>query len=301
MDMISKIRGFNRFFAGRIGLMGQVSHAGLSYTESRILYEIGTQPGQSARVLVRQFGLDEGYVSRVIKALDARGLIRRSPSPRDARVNLLDLTTAGAEAYQVLVTKAEDAVRHMIADLPGPSTDQVVEALMTVQAALSWPEGASPAIREIGTGDPGWVIKRHGELYAAQEGFDLSFEALVAQIVAEFVQTAQAPREKGWVAVSGDVRLGSVFVVAEDANVARLRLMLVEPFARGKGVGQMLVETAINHARGQGFERLVLWTQRDLKAACRLYARNGFDLVASETAELFGKKVENQTWELGLN
>ncbi|RYH09025.1 bifunctional helix-turn-helix transcriptional regulator/GNAT family N-acetyltransferase [Tropicimonas sp. IMCC6043] len=300
MDKIGRIRAFNRFYTTRIGLLDRVSFDGLGLTNARLLFEIGSRERTSARELAGVLGFDEGYMSRVIKKLERRGLITRTPSPRDARVNLLGLTEDGRTTFARLVRTASEAVGEMIATLPDATVDQVLEAMNTIEGVLSWPPEAEVRIREIETGDIGWIIKRHGELYAASEGFDMSFEALVAGILSGFVANREEPAEKGWIAESEGLRLGSVFVVREDDTTARLRLMLVEPFARGKGIGQMLVDTAIRHARAQGFETMVLWTQQGLESACRLYERNGFRLVVSKPARAFGRDAVDQSWELRL-
>lgn len=300
MDKIDTIRAFNRFYTNQIGLLGAVGLEGLSYTEARVLFEIGSQEEPNARELVRLLALDEGYISRVIKSLERRRLIERFPSPDDGRVNILRPTKEGKIGYDTLVCRAKDAVKEMISGLSGATIDQLLETLVTAQGVLSWPNVPKPEIREIGTGDVGWVIKRHGELYAANEDFDISFEALVAKIMSEFIEKRQTPKEKGWIANSNGLRLGCVFVVADDDSTARLRLMLVEPFARGEGVGQLLIGTAIDHARGKGFDKMVLWTEQGFEAACRLYARNGFKLKDSQPDEMFGRQVINQTWELEL-
>lgn len=300
MDNIETIRAFNRFYTNQIGLLGTVGLDGLSYTEARVLFEIGDREMPNARKLVRHLALDEGYISRVIKTLVQRKLIERTPSPDDGRVNILRLTKEGQAGYDSLVQRANGSVKEMLAGLPDSTIDQLLETLVTAQGILSWPNVPQPKIREIETGDIGWVTKRHGELYAANEGFDIRFEALVAKIMSEFVENRQTPEENGWIACSNGLRLGCVFVVADDTLTARLRLMLVEPFARGKGVGQALIETAIKHARAQGFKKMVLWTEQSFDAACRLYAKNGFQLMDSKADEMFGRKVVNQTWVLTL-
>lgn len=300
MNKIETIRAFNRFYANQIGIVGPLGLDDLSYTEARVLFEIGSQKDPTARKLVHLLALDEGYVSRIMKSLEKRKLIERSPSPNDGRVNLLHLTKGGQRAYDTLVQRAKDAVQEMIAGLPDPSIDQLLETLVTAQGILSWPEVSTPKIREIGTGDIGWVVKRHGEIYAEKEGFDISFEALVAKIMSEFIESRQTPRDNGWIADSEGLRLGCIFVVADDDTTARMRLMLVEPFARGRGIGQLLIETAIGHARRQGFDRMVLWTEQGFEAACRLYSRNGFRLTDSQPEKMFGRHVVNQTWELSF-
>ena len=300
MTDVQSIRAFNRYYATQIGLAGKLELAGLSYPQSRTLFEIGVTEGARARDIASDLGLDEGYVSRLVKGLEKRGLITREAHAEDARVQVLGLSDKGREVHSRMVVTAEEAVRAMIATLPQSSVTQLLEAMSTVRALLSWPDTSAPEIRGLQTGDAGWVVKRHGELYAESQGFDLSFEALVAKIMADFVETRAAPRDAAWVATSDGVRLGCVFIVGESESVARLRLMLVEPFARGRGVGQSLVATAIDHCRAQGFEKIVLWTQKNLEEACRLYARNGFELTESKPDDMFGRSVENQTWELTL-
>ncbi|MCP5082556.1 MAG: GNAT family N-acetyltransferase [Alphaproteobacteria bacterium] len=264
------------------------------------MFEIGSQAKPNARMIASQLGLDEGYISRVIKGLEASDMIGRTPSPSDRRVNQLVLTRSGAQVYARLVETAEAAVRDMVSGLPDATLGQLLASMSTVKGILSWPNVAEPRIRDLRSGDIGWIIKRHGEIYSAEEAFDMTFEALVAKIVAEFMQDRRQPMENGWVAESDSLRLGCVFVVADDQRIARLRLMLVEPFARGKGVGQLLIDTALQHARKNGFEKMVLWTQLGLEAACRLYQRNGFQVIDSQPGEIFGRDVINQSWEREL-
>lgn len=300
MEKINRIRAFNRFYTNQIGLLDRVRLDELNLTEARILYEIGSKEGSNARALAGQLGLDEGYLSRVIKGLEKRNLINRTPSSLDARIYQLGLSRSGLKSYDRLVKTAENAVLDMITALPDSTVDQMLESMDTVEGILSWPDLPKPRIREFKSGDLGWVIKRHGELYAANAGFDITFEALVAQIMYEFIEKGGQPKENGWIAESNGLRLGCVFMVADDSSTARLRLMLVEPFARGKGVGQTLIDTAINHARNQGFGKIVLWTQKGLEAACRLYERNNFRLKNSKPDKIFGQDVINQSWELLL-
>lgn len=300
MQSIERIRAFNRFYTGQIGLLDRVNMTGLGLTEARILFEIGSQAKPNARMISNQLGLDEGYISRAIKGLETRDLIGKTPSPNDGRVNQLVLTRSGAQVYKRLVETAETAVRDMVSGLPDATLGQLLASMSTVKGILSWPNVAAPRIRDLHSGDIGWIIKRHGEIYSAEEAFDMTFETLVAKIVAEFMQDRRQPQENGWIAESDGLRLGCVFVVADDQHVARLRLMLVEPFARGKGVGQLLVDTAVQHARENGFDKMVLWTQQGLEAACRLYERNGFQVTDSQPGQIFGRDVINQSWEREL-
>lgn len=304
-----RIRAFSRTYTNRVGLLGRAVTADLGLTEARLLYEIGAEADITARQLARRFGFDEGYCSRVLKGLEARGLIHRTPAPQDARVNRLGLTAHGRETQAELIRAADKAVAEMIADLPAPSVAQLVGAMATIETILSWPtprpDTPAPELRPFGTGDPGpgdlgWVIQRHGDLYAAREGYDLRFAALVARILSDFVARDAAPREQGWILQEGDTRLGCVFVVAEDDTTARLRLLLLEPFARGRGLGEKLLSTALAHARATGFERMVLWTHAGLPEARGLYEKAGFRLVSSTPGEAFGQRLEDQEWELKL-
>lgn len=299
MNTIERIRAFNRFYTNRIGLLDQIP-AGLTLTEARILFEIGAAANVNARGLVRSLRLDEGYVSRVLKGLETRGFITRTRSTEDARVFLLGLTEQGVRQHEQLVGIARGAVARMLEPVPDVTSAQMIEAMSTIQTVLSWPSVPDAMIREIGTGDLGWVVRRHGELYAADLGFDMTFEALIGRIVADFVDERDPATEKGWISDCDGVRLGSVFIVSDGNGVARLRLMLVEPFARGKGIGQALLDTAIGHARDRGFEKIVLWTMADLDAAVRLYQRNGFRMQSSAPGEKFGRTMVDQSWELVL-
>ncbi|MCB1358836.1 MAG: GNAT family N-acetyltransferase [Maritimibacter sp.] len=300
-----RIRAFNRYYTNRVGLLGRTVTADLGLTEARILYEIGADPEPTARQIARRFGFDEGYCSRVLKQLETRGYIQRTPAPQDARVNLLRLTAHGREVQAELIRAAAQAIDGMITDLPAVSVAQLVAAMGAIETILSWPDTPAPALRPFGIGDPGrgdlgWVVQRHGDLYGAREGYDIRFEALVARILSDFVARDAGPREQGWILQAGDMRLGCVFVVTEDDTTARLRLLLLEPFARGRGLGEKLLTTALAHARATGFERMVLWTHAGLPEACGLYQKAGFRLVSSTPGAAFGQKMEDQEWELRL-
>jgi DNA-binding MarR family transcriptional regulator/N-acetylglutamate synthase-like GNAT family acetyltransferase len=298
MNQINRIRAFNRFYTNRIGLLDRVNTGGLNLTSARVLYEIGAEQKATARVLANRLGLDEGYLSRVINNLAKRGLIARKPCPQDTRKFHLSLTKAGQDIQVQLINSSQRAVEEMISELPAATISQILEAMATVQGAISWPAVEEPGIRKIETGDIGWIVKRHGELYASDEGFDINMEALTAKILTGFVERNDRPAEMGWIAHSEHMRLGCVFTMADSKSTARLRLMLVEPFARGKSIGQRLLDTAVGHAKDQGFKKMVLWTQQGLGAACRLYERNGFQLVDSKPDKMFGRDVTNQTYEI---
>lgn len=306
-SITDRIRAFNRYYTNRVGLLGRTVTADLGLTEARILYEIGADPEPTARQIARRFGFDEGYCSRVLKQLETRGFIQRTPAPQDARVNLLRLTAHGREVQAELIRAAAQAIDGMIADLPPVSVAQLVGAMGAIETILSWPDSRpdTPELRPFGTGDPGrgdlgWVVQRHGDLYGAREGYDIRFEALVARILSDFVARDAGPRDRGWILQTGDMRLGCIFVVAEDDTTARLRLLLLEPFARGRGLGEKLLSTALAHARAAGFERMVLWTHAGLPEACGLYRKAGFRLLSSTPGEAFGQMMEDQEWELSL-
>jgi DNA-binding MarR family transcriptional regulator len=300
MKHVSRIRAFNRFYTNRIGLLDRVNTGGLNLTAARVLYEIGTEESTTAGVLANRLGFDEGYLSRVINSLAKRDLIKRHLSPHDNRKFELSLTKAGQVAQTHLISSSESAVEAMISELPKTTIGQILEAMGTVEGILSWPAGNTPSIREIKSGDIGWIIKRHGELYAADEGFNINLEALVAKILAGFVERNDRPAEMGWIIHSKDVRLGCVFSMADSKTTARLRLMLVEPFARRKSIGQRLLETAVGHAKDHRYKKMVLWTEQGLTAACRLYERNGFRLIDSKPDKMFGRDVTHLVYEIEL-
>jgi DNA-binding MarR family transcriptional regulator/L-amino acid N-acyltransferase YncA len=304
MDVLEKaveeVRAFNRFYTARIGVLDERQHAGeYTLTELRVLYELAHRNGLAAGQLARELRLDAGYLSRVLRRLVARGEVIRRTSKEDGRVNALGLTARSRAAFEALQRETEAEIGAMLQALPAAEQAAVVAAMRRIRRALGG-TAAEPRLRPLGPGDLGWIVHRHGVLYAEEYGLDASFEALVAEIGAGFVKGHDPSREAAWVAeVDGEV-VGSVFVVAKDAEAAQLRLLYLEPATRGKGLGRRLVEAAVGFAREAGYARMVLWTQAELAAARQLYASAGFVRVAEEPETLFGRKVVTETWELAL-
>ena len=304
---VSAIRRFNRFYTKQIGLLrpGQLDSP-FSLTEVRVLYELAHQEGEGGGLtgadLTRELGLDSGYVSRILRGFEQRGLIARTRSERDARQTHLRLTSAGRDAFVGLDARADEEIAALVARVARDDWRRLTDSMRTIERVLAArPEAKqSFVIRAHQPGDIGWVVYRHGVLYAREYGWDERFEALVAQIVAEFVQNFDARRERCWIAEQDGERVGSVFLVRTTDTIAKLRLLLVDPKARGHGIGQRLVEECIRFARQAQYQRITLWTNSVLHAARRIYEAAGFALVSEETHTMFGKVEQGQTWELEL-
>ncbi len=297
------VRGFNRFWTRRIGVLGE-GYLGspFSLTEVRVLYELAHAGETSASELRGALGLDAGYLSRILRGFEDRGLVARRPSETDARRSLLRLTEAGREAFAALDARARDEIGAMLGGLSEDEGDRLVEAIGTIERLLGErPEPKVPyLLRPHRPGDMGWVVHRHGVLYAREYGWDERFEALVARIVADFVDGYDPARERCWIAERNGEIVGSVFLVKESEEVAKLRLLFVEPSARGLGIGTRLVEECIRFARSSGYRKLTLWTNSVLVAARRIYEQQGFELVEEEEHHSFGKDLVGQYWELPL-
>lgn len=300
---IAVVRGFSRFYTRLVGLLNEgILKSEYSLTEVRILYELAHRDGLSASDLVRELGLDAGYLSRVLKRFEARGLLARSPAPQDARQTLLALTPAGRKAFRPLDRASRDEIAQMLQALDAPERDRLVQSMLAIERLLG--ERAEPAVpymlRPLQSGDIGWITHRQGVLYNREYGWDETFEALVAQILAKFVEEFDPGRERAWVAEREGEVVGSVFVVKESDTVAKLRLLYVEPSARGLGIGRRLVDECIAFARAKGYKRMVLWTNDVLASARRIYQAAGFQLVEQENHHSFGKDLVGQNWALDL-
>jgi DNA-binding MarR family transcriptional regulator len=295
MDAIDQIRAFNRFYTGHLGLLQQsYLGSGLGLTEVRILHDLDRPNPARARDVALELGLDEGQVSRLLAGFQRRGWLERRPSASDARARELVLTAAG----RAQVADLREASRAALATvIPAARAEAVASALADAQAALA---AGEVTLRDLHPGDAGWIVSRHGALYAADEGFDESFEALVAEILAAFLRKHDPARERGWIAARGPLRLGSIFVVAEAPEVAKLRLFFLEKSERGTGLAQRMLDTAMGFAQGAGFASMRLWTHESHRAAGRLYARNGFALTGGGAARSFGQDVVEQVWERRL-
>jgi len=297
------VRRFNRFYTRQIGLLEEsYLRSAFSLTEVRVLYELAHRDGWTAAELARALGLDTGYLSRILKTFEARGFLLRAPSETDGRQAVLALTEDGRAALAPLDRASHADIGAMLARLPEPRRAELVRAMATIERLLGGtPEPRVPYIlRPLQVGDLGWIAHRQGVLYAQEYGFDESFEALVAEILAGFVKSFDPARERSWIAEREGAVVGSVFVVRQSAEVAKLRLLYVEPDARGLGIGRRLVDECIRFARAKGYRTLTLWTNAILVAACRIYEAAGFRRVKEERHNSFGKELVGQTWELAL-
>jgi DNA-binding MarR family transcriptional regulator/GNAT superfamily N-acetyltransferase len=300
MQHVEAVRRFNRFYTRRIGALSD-HHLGSAFTlpEARVLYELGRNQSLSATVLGRELDLDLGYLSRLLQGLRRRGLVQAARSAQDGRQSVLSLTSKGRKAFASLDQGSRRAMGAMLAPLPKPQRVRLVGAMTAVQRLLD-PAEEKIRLRAHGAGDMGWVVQRHGVLYAREYGWGALFEALVADIVAKFLQDFDAKRERCWIAEQAGEPVGSVFVVKENATTAKLRLLLIEPHARGKGLGRRLVEECVAFSRRAGYRRLVLWTHKNLTAARAIYSALGFRLVKSERHSTFGVPVTGEYWEMEL-
>jgi DNA-binding MarR family transcriptional regulator/ribosomal protein S18 acetylase RimI-like enzyme len=300
---IAEVRAFNRDYTRRIGALAPgLLDSPYSLTQVRVMYEIGHRPGVMAAQLADELGLDRGYLSRILKGFAAKGLLARTDSAADARRQHLRLTPAGRRVLAPLERRSEQQVRALLAQLEQPERRALLGAMSTIRRAF----GAAPpqgpvSLRRHRPGDMGWVIERHGALYHQEYGWSVEFEALVARIAAEFTARHDPARERCWIAQDpAGRRLGCIFLVAGDAGAAKLRLLLVEPEARGTGLGRRLVSECVRFARATGYARLELWTQESLRAARHLYQQAGFELAARKPHHSFGKDLIGETWRLDL-
>jgi DNA-binding MarR family transcriptional regulator/GNAT superfamily N-acetyltransferase len=304
-ERISAVRRFNRFFTRQIGVLREgLLHSPYSLTEARIIYELAHCDVVTAAGLCRELGLDAGYLSRMVSRLEQQGLLDRLPSESDGRQRLLRLTSAGEQAFALLDQRARDEVAEMLHNLSEEEQQRLLTSMQTIESVFDKGESfkfAEPFfLRSHASGDMGWVTHRHGVLYRQEYGWDERFEALVAQIVSDFINHYNPARERCWIAEMGGEIVGSVFVVQASETVAKLRLLLVEPKARGLGLGSRLVEECLRFARRNGYKKMLLWTNSVLVAARRIYERAGFKLVAQEAHHSFGHDLTGETWELGL-
>ena len=302
---IAAIRAFNRFWTRRIGALEEtLIGSGFSLAEARVLYELAARDRTNAADLARELSLDPGYLSRLLAGFARRKLIARERSEGDGRLALISLTKRGHDVFGPLDAKSSEAVAEMIAPLTEADRDRVVAGMAALRAAFgdTPARSSSPPIvlRGHQPGDIGWVIHRQGRLYAEEYGWDETYEALVAEILSAFVKNFDARRERAWIAEMDGAIAGSVFLVRESDDVAKLRLLYVEPSARGAGLGSRLVEEAIAFARGKGYRMLTLWTNDVLASARRIYESHGFRLVSQGRHKSFGKDLVGQTWELKL-
>jgi DNA-binding MarR family transcriptional regulator/N-acetylglutamate synthase-like GNAT family acetyltransferase len=303
-QQIEKVRRFNRFYTRQIGVLDEGMLASpYSLTEVRVLYELAHRDQLTASEVGKALGLDGGYLSRILRGFQQQGLIDSTPSAADGRQNLLRLTEQGRETFAMLDLRARESIGAMLGRLAAPDRRRLASVMQTVEALL----GGEPGPRELyllrppQPGDMGWIVHRHGVLYAQEYGFDQRFEALVAEIVAKFVRDFDPARERCWIAERDGEVIGSICLVKETEKVAKLRLLLVEPKARGLGLGRRLVGECIRFARQTGYQRITLMTDGELRAARHLYEEAGFRLVHEEPHRGWGPECILQAWELDLN
>ncbi|MGH7628716.1 MAG: bifunctional helix-turn-helix transcriptional regulator/GNAT family N-acetyltransferase [Gemmatimonadales bacterium] len=300
---VETVRRFNRLYTRRIGVLrGHYLESPFSLTESRVIYELAQRDGATAAELARDLGLDAGYLSRLLRGFARRGLIGRTPSASDRRRTHLALTARGRAAFDDLDRRSREEVGALVSRFPEPGQRRLVSAMETIESLLEPPPAEATAylLRPPRSGDFGWIIHRQGVLYAEEYGWNEEFEGAVAGIIGDFIRDLDPKRERCWVAERDGAVVGSVFVVRKTKTVAKLRLLYVEPSARGLGIGRRLVDECVRLARAAGYRRMTLWTQRNLVAARGIYRKAGFRLVKEEPHHSFGHDLVGETWELAL-
>lgn len=302
-DQVLAVRDFNRFYTRQIGLLEEgMLKSDFSLTELRVLYELANRTGLTATQLGRELGLDAGYLSRILRKFEKRELLARTPSETDARRSEIALTQSGRAAYEPLNTASHSQIKAMLEPLAADDRTELVHAMNSIRTKL---DEADPArvpyiLRSHQPGDMGWVVHRQAVLYSQEYGWDDSFEALVAEIASDFLKNFDSKREHCWIAEKDGTVVGSVFVVRQSDEIAKLRMLYVDQAARGLGIGGRLVDECIRFARGCGYKTLTLWTNDVLTSARRIYETAGFTLVSEEKHHSFGKDLVGQNWDLTL-
>jgi DNA-binding MarR family transcriptional regulator/GNAT superfamily N-acetyltransferase len=307
---VAAVRRFNRFYTQQIGVLDEhLLHSRLSLTEARVLYELAHRTAPRAGVIAKSLGLDAGYVSRLLRGFVKRGLISMKASNGDRRERVLTLTKKGRDTFATLDERAHGQVAGMLRRMPPGVQRDVVNAMERIQQALAEPSEAPSSadgpyiLRSHRPGDMGWIVHRHGVLYAEEYGWNERCEALAARVVADFIEQYDPSRERCWIAERDGEFLGCVLLVKHPEapdTVAKLRLLLVEPAARGLGLGSRLVNECVSFARQVGYRKITLWTNSVLTAARRIYERSGFRLVHEQVHRDYGPELVGQTWELDL-
>jgi DNA-binding MarR family transcriptional regulator/GNAT superfamily N-acetyltransferase len=301
-ERIAAVRRFNRFYTQRIGLLQEgVYKSEFSLTQARVLYEIIRRDRPiTAAEIAKELGLDAGYLSRILRGFEVRGYIVRQTSDRDGRQSLLSATPRGRESFAPVEAQTIEDVTALLRDREDGAQTRLCEAMQTIESVLG-PEPRVPFIlRDPKPGDMGWIISSHGIVYSREYGWNDQLEAVTAEIVLAFMRKRDERRERCWIAERGGRNAGCVLLVAESDTVARLRLLLVEPEARGLGLGARLIDECVRFAREARYRKITLWTHGVLIGARRLYERAGFCLVASTTHDDFGPMLVSETWDLDL-
>lgn len=299
---VARIRAFNRFYTRLIGVLDEHHLDGpLGIAEARILYEISGQPGMTAADLCRTLEMDAGYVSRILRSLKKRGFLARKRSESDARRTHLNLTRSGREVFAEIDTRARLRMEKLLEPLAAADRERLVRAFGEVQALLGGSEAKDAIrIRTHQPGDLGWIVHRHAVLYQQEYGWESDFERVVAEIAAQFLGHFDEQSDGCWIAERGGERLGSIALAREADDAARLRLFLVEPAARGSGVGKQLLDACHTFARQAGYRRVILWTQSNLLAARHMYRKAGYRILSELPHNSFGQNLIAETWALDL-
>ncbi|QDO96865.1 MarR family transcriptional regulator [Ferrovibrio terrae] len=302
---VERMRSFNRFYTHKIGLLeGSRLYDPFSLAETRVLYELAHRDRVTASDLVRDLGMDAGYLSRMLRGFEKQGLITRKAAKEDARQSVLTITAAGRKAFAPQEDVSRRVLSPLIERLPAEDRARLVEAMDTITQLLSEEKPAAKPgfhLRPHRPGDIGWMVQKHGELYTAEYGWDSSFEALAAEVGTQFLRDFDPAWENAWIAeLDSGERVGCVFLIRKSATVAKLRVLIVDPKARGLGVGKALVQACIDFAKLKGYRKITLWTNSILVAARGIYEKTGFRLVQSEPHDSFGQKLIGETWDLKL-
>jgi len=299
---VSTIRSFNRFYTRKIGVLDGMASSPFSLAEARVLYELAHRQQPTATDIRKELGLDAGYMSRILRDFERRKLMRREQSKTDERQRFLSLTTKGRKAFLPLDERSNRDIAAMLNDLSPAERQQLADAVQVVRSLLGdRAEAKTPyLLRPHQPGDLGWIVHRQAILYAEEYGWDGTYEALAAEIVAQYIKNYDPKCERAWVAEKDGQRVGAALVAKESEEIAKLRLLHVERQARGLGIGKRLVEECVRFARQAGYQKMTLWTQSILHAARDIYKKAGFQVVREEKHHSFGKDLTAETWELNL-
>ena len=301
---VEAVRRFSRFYTRQVGVLHEgYNGSEFSLTEARIIYELAHREAATATDLAKYLGVDPGYLSRLLKSLQERDVVQRQASDLDARQYLLSLTELGQRRFAELNARSRSDMGRMLSALTPRQQQRLVQAMSEIETLLSAePERGAPYIlRPHAPGDIGWAVQKHGELYAREYGFDETFEALAAEIGAKFLKEFDPRKERAWIAEKDGENVGFVMLIKQSDEIAKLRMLLVDPKARGLGIGRRLVEECIRFARDRGYKKMTLWTNDILTAAIHIYRELGFKMVAEERHRSFGHEMMGQTWELDLS
>lgn len=300
--LIKTARDFNRFYTNFLGLLNKAYlDSRFTLTDARILFEIGSQEGVSAAALVRDLHLDPAYLSRILKRFRAEGLIKTSPDPADLRSQIINVTDRGREQFEELGRRANAQIAARFDNLAIGEPQAVVSAMDTIRALLDSAAKPVPAvIRAHRAGDIGWIVQSQGRFYAEEYGWDLRFEALVADVTGKLLANFDPEKEYCWIAERGGINVGSVLVTNGGDGIAKLRLLYVDKSARGLGLGKLLVDECIGFCRQKGYSEIQLWTNDMLETARAIYVKSGFRLVSEERHRMFGPEANGQNWALTL-